>query len=142
MTISRSSAAVLIVMIVSGCTQRISDEDLICDPSPGLIGSPLGSAQANSFDQEGQVFSCIHKWAYRLGKAPGSNSEIAKATIGKCRVNINQLLAMRVNEGLASKKPMTAESWQVSMTGFEEDALTRVVQGRAGNCSIRGEDQK
>ena len=142
MIIFRSSVAVMIALAVAGCSKKLSDEDLICDPSPGLIGVPLVGPPATTFDQEGEVFSCIHKWAYRLGKAPGSNSEIAKATIGKCRGGIENFMNLKIKEGETNKQPFTAEAGQAWMERFEESALTRVVQGRAGACSIRGEGQK
>ncbi len=145
MKLSRLNHVGLIAMFalsVAGCSEKFSDEDLICDPSPGFIANPMGADKKTSFDAEGEVSQCIHNWGYRLGRAPGSNSEIAKATIGKCRIGINKLLEIRVSEGVLSKKPLMADFWQGSLQRFEEDALTRVVQGRAGNCSIRGVDQK
>ena len=142
MIIFHFRGAILAALVLSGCTDKISDEDLICDPSPGFIGNSFGDQPATSDKQMEQANDCIHKWGYRLGRAPGPNSEIAKATIGKCRVAIDNFLDLKIKEGNSLKKPLTDDAWQGYKNGFEEDALVRVVQGRAGNCSIRGEEQK
>ena len=137
-----SATLVATAFVLTSCAKKMSDEDLICDPIPGLIGNPIAGQPINSSDQEAQVFSCIHKWGYRLGRAPGSNSEIAKAVLGRCRGGIDNFLDLKVKEGNASKQPFIADAWQGWEDRFEESALLRVVEGRAGECSIRGEDQK
>lgn len=138
MTIFRFSLLVAAALVVSGCTEKISDEELICDPSPGFIES----SAATTTDAENVVQKCIHKWGYRLGRAPGSNDEIARATVEKCWSATGTLRVLKVREGIASKQPFTDANWQVIIDQLNERAFQRVVQGRAGKCSIRGEDQK
>ena len=142
MTIFRFSAVTLLSLVLVGCSPKISDEELICDPSPGFIGGSASGQAKTAYELEGEVFSCIHKWAYRFGRAPGSNSEIAEATIGRCRAAIGDFMNLKIKEGETSKQPFTAEAGRAWMERFEESALTRVVEGRAGQCTIRGEDQK
>jgi hypothetical protein len=138
MTISRYNWLPLVALVLSSCSQKITDEDLICDQTPGFIQS----AATNSDEQLEITKSCIHKWAYRLGRSPGPNTEIARATIGACREALDHFLNFKVKEGNESKEPFTDQKWQLFKREFDEMALFRVVQGRAGQCSIRGVDQK
>ena len=98
MTTFRFSLVIAGAVALQGCSSKLGDQDLICDPSPGFIqdSAPTGDAQLAIAE------SCIHKWGYRLGRAPGTNDEIAKAVIGKCRKAIDRTLALKVNEGNAN----------------------------------------
>jgi hypothetical protein len=138
MIIFRFNWLPMVALALSSCSQKIGDEDLICNQTPGFIQS----AATNSDEQLEITKSCIHKWAYRLGRSPGSNTEIAKATIGACREAVDYFLNLKVKEGNKSKEPMTDQEWQLFVKNFDELALFRVTQGRAGQCSIRGVDQK
>ena len=123
----RFRIAGILLVSLAGCTEKISDEDLICNQTPGLIVSGATTAD----EQVGIAKQCIHKWAYRLGRAPGSNTEVAKAVIGACREAIDRIDEMN-GRGTDHVEPSL----------YDEYALYRVIQGRAGNCSIRGVDQK
>lgn len=139
MTIFRFSASTMaFVLLLQGCSEKIGDEDLICNQSPGLITS----AGATGDEQVKVAETCIHKWAYRFGRAPGSNTEIARAVVGACREAIDMVLELKVAEGNKAKQPFTDEVWQLFVKRFDENALFRVTQGRAGNCGIRGIEQK
>ena len=138
MTISLFRFLPAVALILGSCSGKISDEDLICNQTPGFIRS----AATSSSEQLEVANSCIHKWAYRLGRSSGSNAEIAKATLGACRESLTYFLNFKVDEGNKSKDPFTDDKWQLYVKEFEENALFRVVQGRAGQCSIRGVDQK
>jgi hypothetical protein len=138
MTISRYSCLPLFAVALASCSQKVGDEDLICNQTPGFI-----QGGATNSDQQLEITkSCIHKWAYRLGRSAGPNTEIAKATIGACREALDYFLDFKVKEGNESKEPFTDQKWQFFVKEFDEMALFRVVQGRAGQCSIRGVDQK
>jgi hypothetical protein len=138
MTIFRSNSVLCLALLLCACSEKISDEDLICRQSPGYIEE----ISSNSKEQRAVSEQCIHKWAYRFGRAPGSNAEIAKAVIAKCREGIRWIQTYKIREGFTTKHPFTDAMWQEDMRELEEYALIRVTEGRAGNCPIRGADQK
>ena len=142
MTTSHCNVLLAAAFLLSGCSgeksENFSDEDLICHRSPGFIVT----AAKTSDEQIKLAEVCIHKWAYRLGRAPGSNGEIAKATIGACREPINRVLELKVEDGNKIKEPFTDDLWQLFVKRFNDHALYRVTQGRAGKCSIRGLEQE
>ena len=138
MTIFRFDALISLVLLLGACSEKISDEGLICEQSPGLI-------QGTATDSSGQlelVNQCIHKFGYRFGRSSGTNREIADAVIGRCRESLDNFLSFKVEEGNKSKEPFVDSNWKVFEERFREEALRRVVEGRAGQCSIRGVDQK
>ena len=137
MTIFRCSI-LFVIILLAACSQKTGDEDLICQQTPGFIVS----AATSSVEQLETTEMCIHKWAYRLGRGAGSNTEIARATVGACREALDYYLKFKVEEANATDEPFSDEQWQESAKRFEELALFRVVQGRAGQCTIRGVDQK
>jgi hypothetical protein len=137
MTISRSSAVLAFALISGACSNKPSDPDWICNQPPGLVST----AAVTSDEQISVAEGCLHKWSYRLGKAPGSNGEIAKAAVGACREAVDRVLELKIAESEAAKKPFTDDQWQLLVRRFDENALFRVAQGRAGGCSIGNEDQ-
>ena len=138
MTIFRFDIALLLMVALTSCSEKISDEELICRQSPGFIET-IGS---NSTEQLSIAKQCIHKWAYRFGRAPGSNSEIGKVVVAKCGESIGWILTYKIREEAPSKQSFTDAMWQKNLNELQEYALIRVTEGRAGNCSIRGVGQK
>jgi hypothetical protein len=142
MTTSHCNVLLAGALFLSGCSEGISekfsDEELICNRSPGFIVT----AAQTSDEQIKLAEVCIHKWAYRLGRAPGSSTEIAKAAIAACREPIDRVLELKIEDGNRTKEPFTDDLWQLFVKRFDDHALYRVTQGRAGNCSIRGLEQE
>ena len=139
MTTFRFSSALTCFLMLGACGQRISDEGLICDPTPGLIATEVGS----SSDEQAKIASlCIHKFGYRFGRAEGENREIADAVVGRCRNSLDRVLHLKQEEGAQSDASFTSIDAKFIEDRFREEALRRVVEGRAGKCSIRGKDQK
>ena len=139
MIIFRFSSTLACFLMLGACGQRISDEGLICDPTPGFIANDVGS---NSDEQAKIANLCIHKFGYRFGRAEGSNREIADAVVGRCRSSLDRVLQLRQEEGAQTQSPFTTIDAKNLEDRFREEALRRVVEGRAGKCDIRGEDQK
>ena len=139
MTIFRFNTVITSILMLAACGQKISDAGLVCEPTPGFIANDVG---ANSDEQSKIVSQCIHKFGYRFGRAEGSNREIADAVVGRCRPGINRVLQYKKDEALRSKTTYSTEDSKAVEDSFREEALRRVVEGRAGKCEIRGEDQK
>ena len=139
MTIFRFSVLGLLAMGLISCSPKISDEALICDQSPGFVADAETAVEQISVANQ-----CIHKWGYRLGRAPGTNTEIASAVIAKCRLAVDWLHTLDSREGKSGAQKLfpTDSDWLAQKASFEQEALLRVVQGRAGSCPIRGIDQK
>ena len=137
MIIFRFNAIFLSVFLLSACSEKFSDEDLICDQSPGLL-EDVGDAAG----QQKIVEQCIHKWAYRLGRAPGTNREIAETTLAVCRNAQSIFFELDGAERKSAADDRLRPPLNYYLSRFDDKALFRVTQGRAGNCPIRGEDQK
>jgi hypothetical protein len=84
--------------------------------------------------------NCVHAWGYRLARAPGSNSEVAKAVVSGCRDGIAEWVNWR-SIGPDSEVPAYGSKEALEKSANDEMlqlALFRVTQARAGKCEIPG----
>jgi hypothetical protein len=82
--------------------------------------------------------SCIHKWAYRLAPAPGTNREIADATVAGCRDAIMKEgnLMFKEQNGKDVDGNSEAAMFKLLRVRYADLALFHVVQARAGKCDV------
>ena len=138
MTIFRFSAFMLCGLLVSACGGReiVGQDDRVCE-TPILydVNKPVSSV-----DEQGLITEqCVHKWAYRLARAPGSNAEIAKGTMGACRSAFDTWKIQLANTSQGEFVDVEGKNRYYAQTeaALTEQALFRVVQARAGSCSIK-----
>lgn len=101
--------------LLSGCNFDQPD-DRICSHAPTQVA-------------QGDMQACVHKWAYRLARAPGAASDIAEATIQAC-----DDVALWNSRKLTDFEARQRE-YRQQIALAREQALFRVVQARAGKCS-------
>jgi hypothetical protein len=129
------------VAMLSGCGKE--QDDAIC----ALYDVPTFS-ELMRLPQKQQLGLCVHRWAYSLATGPGANGDIAKATLGACRI----LIERTASEALMAERRAEIESARIDKirpifrpeladevarrveAETLEDALFRVAQARAGNC--------
>lgn len=117
-------AFAITTMLLTGCGQDPGGDDRICQ-TPAPFGAPAqGIATAGETMPAAGAHSCLHRWAYRLARAPEDPRLVADATVGACR---DAITAWRTAE---QYPPMSADAM------VREYALFHVVQARAGNCPI------
>lgn len=113
--------ALATVALLAGCNE---------DQNDGICATPSNDVMSGDWK------TCVHRWSYRLASAPGTNREIAAATVAGCVEAIEW-------EGDAEKAAIEATG-DFSNPPKHEDkyaaatnlALFRVVQARAGHCEI------
>lgn len=137
-------ACVVLALILVGCDRP--NPEICIPPKPITLGGDLMPVPASprtdwGYQRENSL-NCVHRWAYRLAKAPGSNEQAARAVIGGCGETIDRMaVAWRegVEDGrnLPMRNPATGafvepeEASTAEMYGY---ALFYVAGGRAGNC--------
>lgn len=108
-----------VALVVSGCSQPSilakKQDDRIC------LNPPATQAQ-------GDWAACIHRWSYRLAGAPDTAKDIAPAVVAAC----SDAIAWQINHVKDNREQLAADL----MRSANENALFRVVQARAGHCSI------
>ena len=75
---------------------------------------------------------CIHNWAYRLARSDDSAEAVVGAVIGACRTSIDRSATMVAAGDPEAERFYLAEFERAS----RERALFRIVQARAGRCSL------
>lgn len=116
----------LSLVALPGCTQDVPSRQFVCDEIPGWIDSPQPTADK----QYTVVNQCLHKWSAHFAIAPGSNSEIARAAMYRCRGAVDSYKNLRSGE----KNPISEQEQSVLNEDLLNSALMRVVQQRAGLC--------
>ena len=99
----------------------------ICAPVPAARQDNA----ANAYQQAIQRDECIHRWGYRLARAPDTAESVVGAVIGACRAQIDRSATMLGNGDPEAERWYLTEMERVA----RERALYRVIQARAGNCS-------
>ncbi len=111
-------------ILLTSCAKQLGGDDRICQ-TPAPFGAPAqGIATAGETMPAAGAHSCLHRWAYRLARAPEDPRLVADATVGACR---DAIIAWRT----AERSPEMSSDAMV-----REYALFHVVQARAGNCPI------
>ena len=114
----------------SGMKQSLADADGgagICAPVPPA----RQDTAANAYQQAIQRDECIHRWGYRLARAPDSAESVVGAVIGACRSQIDRSATMLGEGDQDAERYYLTEMERVA----RERALYRVIQARAGHCS-------
>lgn len=136
MSIARSSfprlAALGPLALIGACTAEpagwTADQQRICSPPPPF----REAAPADAYQQAVARDECIHNWAYRLARSNDDAEAVVGAVIGACRTSIDRSATM-----VAAGDP---EAERFYLAQFErasrERALFRIVQARAGRCSL------
>ena len=121
-----------VVATLSSCVPQQGHNENICNSPPGDI--VVGTDASGQIEATNQG---IHKWAYRLGRSSGPNSDIVKATIAACHDAIGLYVKKRIEEAEKNGSAVDESQIEADLENFNEKALFRVVQGRAGNCPDR-----
>ena len=125
-------AAIALAALLGACTGEpigwAADQAQICSPPPPF----RETAPADAYQQAVARDECIHNWAYRLSRSDDDAEAVVGAVVGACRTSIDRSATM-----VAAGDP---EAERFYMAEFErasrERALFRVVQARAGRCSL------
>ena len=112
-------------LLLVGCDG--SADGRICAIAPAVVKS-------------GDMTACVHRWAYRLARSDDPATVVAAAVATACSDVANDA-ADKVASSMAVQvagDPVAArtEAYAGNMAIGESQALFRVVQARAGNCSI------
>lgn len=107
-------ALLMAVTILSACSSSSTQhaDAKICEAVPAK-GDPM--------------VNCIHKYAYRLAKAPGSANEITDLVLEACSTEITNW----VNGG---KTPAERSDRDTIWDSLRSYAKYRVIEARAGHC--------
>jgi hypothetical protein len=119
--VKRKLALFLAAALLASCNQADKADERIC-------------LTASADVSQGDWGACVHKWAYRLSRAPDPAQTVADATVAACA----DAIAWQVNNG-AEKDASPPERKVLGdqiMVSARELALFHVVQSRAGNCEI------
>ena len=112
------------MLCVSACSSH-NDPNICTSPAP--LWAPRTRADVAQ--------NCVHRWSYRLARAPGPNPEIAVATLGACDEAFDYWAEdRRRRENLPNER--LPEIKQAIRQQMQQLALYRVVQARAGNCDV------
>ena len=137
MIIFRCRTILVIAFCATSCTQSESPNEWICESARASI--QIGTS-AN--EQRNVVDQCILKWSYRLGRSQGPNREIAKAVSTACKGAVEEYQGLFVREAGEVLTTAQLDQLESDIAEFEDEALFRVIQGRAGNCSDRPEGEQ
>lgn len=105
-----------------------ADQQQICSPPPPF----REVAPADPYQQAVARDECIHNWAYRLARSDDGAEAVVGAVIGACRTSIDRSATMVAAGDPEAERFYLAEFERAS----RERALFRVVQARAGRCSL------
>lgn len=112
----RTCGVLCLALALTGC-EFDKQDDRICSHAPSTI-------------VPGDMQACVHKWAYRLARAPGTTSEIVEAALQACD-DVALFNSRKLNDFQARDR----EYRQQLLLGRDQAAF-RVVQARAGRCDI------
>jgi hypothetical protein len=90
----------------------------------------------SSSEQSPLTDGCIRHWAYRMSAASGESSELAHAVVAACRGAVNQEIWISEREREKGVESNSNKD-EIEKRSFEQ-AIFRVVQSRAGDCSPSG----
>lgn len=130
MTIYRFSVCAIVFICLAACNAPNSN---VCSSITQLdVGKAADRVLADELPDSPE--QCVHRWAYRLAVAAGSNTEIARAAVAACKEPI-EYAAMPANKSIPG--PVAYEQAMKEVRAdILEQALFRVVQARAGKCKV------
>ncbi|MFN3724707.1 MAG: hypothetical protein ACK4SZ_00225 [Allosphingosinicella sp.] len=128
----RRVAAIALLALLGACTGEpvgwTADQQQICSPPPPF----REVAPADAYQQAVARDECIHNWSYRLARSEDDAEAVVGAVIGACRTSIDRSATMVAAGDPEAERFYLAEFERAS----RERALFRVVQARAGRCSL------
>jgi hypothetical protein len=128
----RRAAALALLALLGACTGEpigwAADQAQICSPPPPF----RESAPADAYQQAVARDECIHNWAYRLSRSEDDAEAVVGAVVGACRTSIDRSATMVAEGDPEAERFYLAEFERAS----RERALFRIVQARAGRCSL------
>ena len=132
LALSRRAAVLPLLGLVAACTGQpigwAADQQQICSPPPPF----RETAPADPYQQAVARDECIHNWAYRLSRSDDDAEAVVGAVIGACRTSIDRSATMVAEGDPEAERFYLAEFERAS----RERALFRIVQARAGRCSL------
>ncbi|HEY0325055.1 MAG TPA: hypothetical protein VGC46_03625 [Allosphingosinicella sp.] len=132
LAVPRRAAALAVLGLLGACTGQpigwTADQQQICSPPPPF----REVAPADPYQQAVARDECIHNWAYRLARSDDDAEAVVGAVIGACRTSIDRSATMVAEGDPEAERFYLAEFER----GSRERALFRVVQARAGRCSL------
>ena len=132
LAVPRRAAALAALGLLGACTGQpigwTADQQQICSPPPPF----REVAPADPYQQAVARDECIHNWAYRLARSDDDAEAVVGAVIGACRTSIDRSATMVAEGDPEAERFYLAEFER----GSRERALFRVVQARAGRCSL------
>lgn len=141
---SKVICVVLVSAALTACTIEARPNPDICKPledntrEEGLLGDPELSAASIAAE------ACIHREAYRLASGQDEPATVSRAVIQACERDVSRYVSMtrarfyRAVDQSGEGDPNQAANQHVEVVEarFREEALMRVVEGRAGNCRL------
>ena len=128
----RRIVALATLTLLCACTGEpigwAADQQQICSPPPPF----REVAPADAYQQAVARDECIHNWSYRLARSEDDAEAVVGAVIGACRTSIDRSATMVAAGDPEAERFYLAEFERAS----RERALFRVVQARAGRCSL------
>ena len=128
----RRASALVPLALLGACTGQpigwTADQQQICSPPPPF----RETAPADPYQQAVARDECIHNWAYRLARSDDDAEAVVGAVIGACRTSIDRSATMVAEGDPEAERFYLAEFERAS----RERALFRIVQARAGRCSL------
>ena len=132
LAVPRRAAALAVLGLLGACTGQpigwTADQQQICSPPPPF----RETAPADAYQQAVARDECIHNWAYRLSRSDDDAEAVVGAVIGACRTSIDRSATMVAAGDPEAERFYLAEFERAS----RERALFRIVQARAGRCSL------
>ena len=134
--------AIGLTLAIAGCSNDERPNPEICKPiddnlSNGtLIGHPELSPAGNAADV------CIHREAYRLASSSDDPAIVSRAVVQACEREVSRFVAISrasfyqaVQQSGEGDPAQSANQHVRSIEAdLQNEALMRVVEGRAGNC--------
>lgn len=119
----RRRLAAALALCVVGCSEG----------NPNICSRP--PAVWDGLTRQAVTEGCLHRWAYRLARAPGPNPEIAEAALSACEDSVLMLAGQRAEQYRVPADQL-AENTEAAKQEMRRLALFHVVQARAGDCPI------
>ena len=123
-------AVLIATLLLAGCQQ----------PAPEVAEveavDPICQALSGGSSHRDKANDCIHRQGYRLATGPDAADIVAKAVVAACRSEITSALLDQVaeeNQGGALGDAAGTRVMHIRQS-YEEKALVRVAEGRAGKC--------
>lgn len=139
------SAATLAALLLAGC--GASQDGSVCtriiEPQQSSGVEDSLAKQPDPEWQRMRAEACVHRQAYRLAASPDPASTVAKAVVVYCENPIDGVARVSAHSEIrllgdhrATEQELDALDKRIAEIkySFEDFALSKVVEGRAGKC--------